>query len=133
MFKHRRLQNLDDYFAALDQRPERGIYFYRINGYNEKIRIFLGRYYEAAGKNGVIIEGRIPNPEEKQLHYYEEIMGREFRMDAGFIEKSLRKWLPRMNEEQRGRVASSICDTLSDMQKSGKNVNILKYAYFKFM
>ncbi len=133
MFKHRRLQNLDDYFAALDQRPERGIYFYRINGYNEKIRIFLGRYYEAAGKNGVIIEGRIPNPEEKQLHYYEEIMGREFRMDAGFIEKSLRKWLPRMNEEQRGRVASSICDTLSDMQKSGKNVNILKNAYIKFM
>lgn len=133
MFEHRRLQSLDDYFVTLDQRRERGIYFYRINGYNEKIRIFLEKYYEAAGKNGVIIEGRIPNPEEQQLNYYEEIMGREFQMDTDFVEKSLRKWLPRMNEEQRGRVASSICDTLADMQRSGKNANILKNAYIKFM
>lgn len=133
MFEHKRLQKLEDYFVTLDQRRERGIYFYRINGYNEAVRKFLGTYYEAAGKNGVIIEGRIPNPEEQNLNYYEEIMGREFRMDVGFIEKSLGKWLPRMNPSQRGQVASSIYDTLSDMQKAGKNENILKNAYIKFM
>ncbi len=133
MFEHRRLQNLEDYFLTLDQRRERGIYFYRINGCNDAVRDFLGKYYEAARKNGVIIEGKIPNPEEKNLSYYEEIMGREFRMDAGFMEKSLRKWLPRMNDVQRRQVASSLYDTLSDMRRAGKNDNILKNAYIKFM
>lgn len=128
MFEHQRLQKLEDYFVILDQRRERGIYFYRINGCNEAIREFLGLYYEAAGKNGVIIEGRIPNPEEQNLNYYEEIMGREFCMDAGFIEKSLGKWLPRMKEGQRRQVASSIYDTLAGMRRSGKNDNILKNA-----
>ncbi len=133
MFEHQRLQKLEDYFVTLDQRRERGIYFYRINGCNKAIREFLGLYYEAAGKNGVIIEGRIPNPEEQNLNYYEEIMGREFCMDAGFIEKSLGKWLPRMKEGQRRQVASSIYDTLAGMRRSGKNDNILKNAYIKFM
>lgn len=133
MFEHRKLQKLEDYFTVLDQRRERGIYFYRINGYNELIRDFLLKYYETARKTGVVIEGKIPNPEERHLGYYEEIMGREFRMDPGFMEKSLRKWLPRMNENQREQVAASLYDTLTDMRRAGKNDNMLKNAYIKFM
>lgn len=109
------------------------MYFCRINGYNEEIRSFLGKYYEAARKTGVVIEGKIPNPEEKNLSYYEEMMGREFRMDAGFMEMSLRKWLPRMNDYQRKQVAGSIHDVLADMRRSGKNDHMLKNAYIKFM
>ncbi|MDE6961725.1 MAG: YceG family protein, partial [Lachnospiraceae bacterium] len=133
MFEHRKLQNLEDYFKELNQRPEKGIYFYRINGYQEEIRLFLERYCEAARKTGVVIEGKIPNPEERNLNYYEEIMGKEFRMDAGFMEQSLRKWLPRMNDYQRKQVASSIYDTLAAMGREGKNDNILKNAYIKFL
>ena len=133
MFEHRKLQNLEDYFLELRQRPGTGVYFYRINSYNEKIREFLGKYYEAARKTGVVIEGKIPNPEEKHLSYYEEIMGVGFSMDAGFMEQSLKKWLPRMNDYQRGQVAAAIYDTLADMRRAGKNDNILKNAYIKFM
>lgn len=133
MFEHRKLQNLEDYFKELNQRPEKGIYFYRINGYQEEIRLFLERYCEAARKTGVVIEGKIPNPEERNLNYYEEIMGKEFRMDTGFMEQSLRKWLPRMNDYQRKQVASSIYDTLAAMGREGKNDNILKNAYIKFL
>ena len=49
MFEHQRLQKLEDYFVTLDQRRERGIYFYRINGCNKAIREFLGLYYDSAG------------------------------------------------------------------------------------
>ncbi len=133
MFEHRKLQNLEDYFLELRQRPGTGVYFYRINSYNERIREFLGKYYEAARKTGVVIEGKIPNPEEKHLSYYEEIMGVGFSMDAGFMEQSLKKWLPRMNDYQRGQVAAAIYDTLADMRRAGKNDNILKNAYIKFM
>lgn len=133
MFGHKILENLDDYFIELDRRQEKGVYFYRINGYNETVRDFIQRYYEAARKTGVIIEGRIPNPDENNLLYYEEMMGMGFQMSMGFITSSLKKWLPRMNDYQRNNVAMSIYDTLDEMLKSGKNENMLKNAYIKFM
>ncbi len=133
MFEHKVLQNLNDYFKDFNNRPEKGVYFYRINGYNEEVREFILKYYEAARLSGVVIEGKIPNPDEKNLSYYNEIMGKEFKKDVGFIVEGLKKWLPRMNDYQRKNVASSIYDTIKHMAENGKNDNMLKNAYIKFM
>ncbi len=38
MFEHRKIQGLNDFFMELDSRKEKGVYFYRINGFNEEIR-----------------------------------------------------------------------------------------------
>ena len=80
MLEHVKAQGLDDFFLPLDKRSARGIYFYRINGYNGKIGDFIRRYYEAARKEGVVIIGRIPNPDEKNLSYYQEMMGTDFQL-----------------------------------------------------
>ena len=40
MLEHVKAQGLDDFFLPLDKRSARGIYFYRINGYNGKIGDF---------------------------------------------------------------------------------------------
>ncbi len=133
MYEHKALSSLDDYFLEYGKRREQGVYFYRINGYNDRIREFLVRYYEEARRSGVVIEGKIPNPDEKNLAYYEEIMGMQFQLSMGFMLTSLQKWLPRMNEYQRKHVASALYDTLDVMRKEGKNDNILRNAYIKFM
>ena len=133
MFEHRKIQKLDDYFTDLNARREQGVYFYRINGYNDAIKQFIQNYYEAARLSGVVIEGKIPNPDEKNLSYYAEIMGMDFQMSVGFIGASLQKWLPRLNDYQRKTVATSIYDTLDAMRREGKNDNMLKNAYIKFM
>lgn len=133
MFTHIKIKNLNDFFAERERRPEQGVYFYRINGYTEEIGQFIQKYYEAARQSGVIIEGKIPNPDEKNLAYYEEIMGMNFQMNPQFIAQSLKKWLPRMNDYQRENVAKSIYGTLDALRKSGKNENMLKNAYIKFM
>ena len=133
MFTHNKIKNLNDFFVERDGRPDKSVYFYRINGYTEAIGQFIQKYYEASRLSGVVIEGRIPNPDEKHLAYYEEIMGLDFRMSPDFIAQSLRKWLPRMNDYQRGTVARSLFDTLSALRKTGKNDNMLKNAYIKFM
>ncbi|MDE7415245.1 MAG: YceG family protein [Lachnospiraceae bacterium] len=133
MFTHNKIKNLNDFFVERDSRPNRCVYFYRINGYTEEIGQFIQTYYEAARLSGVVIEGRIPNPDEKNLAYYEEIMGRDFRMRTDFISQSLRKWLPRMNDYQRGNVARALYETLDALRQSGKNDNMLKNAYIKFM
>lgn len=133
MFTHIKIKNLNDFFVEQNSRPDRGVYFYRINGYNEEIGQFIQKYYEAARLSGVIIEGKIPNPDEKNLAYYNEIMGPDFRMNINFMAQSLKKWLPRMNDYQRGNVARALFDTLDTLRKAGKNDNMLKNAYIKFM
>ena len=133
MLEHKKIRNLGDYFVELNSRQSKGVYFYRINGYSEEIREFIKKYYDVARKTGVVIEGRIPNPDEKNLAYYGEIMGMNFQMNLDFITAGLKKWLPRMNDIQRQNVATSIYDTLDSMQKAGKTENMLKNAYIKFM
>lgn len=127
------ITQLDDYFCELSQRKTKGVYFYRINGYTPQIHAFIIRYHEAARLGGVIIEGRLPNPDNNQLAYYSEIMGMDFRLDKAFILERLRKWLPRMSSTQCDNVAGSIYETLVKLQQSGKNENMLKNVYIKFM
>lgn len=133
MFKHRILQNLDEYFLNLNRRGGNYVFFYRFNGLNREVIQFLKRYYETARLNGVILEGKIPNPEDSNLDYYYEIMGNDFQLSMGFLINSLKKWLPRMNGYQLEAVSAAIYDTLDYMRIEGKNDNMLKNAYVKYM
>ena len=133
MLERVRIDSPDDYFVELGKRREKGVYFYRINGYNRTVHDFIMKYHEAARLNGVIIEGRIPNPDNRNLQFYEERMGIDFKMDAAFINQSLSKWLPRMNPSQVSVVTQSMFKTLKGLRDAGKNDNILKNVYIKFM
>lgn len=133
MYEHKTLRHLDDYFREETSRVEPGVYFIRINGLNGTVRDFIRRYYESARKTGVVIEGRIRNPDEKNLAFFEEIMGLDFQLSLGFITSSLGRWLPRMNLQQKNRIAGAIYDTLEAMRREGKNQNMLQNGYIKFM
>ncbi len=133
MFEHKELQKLSGYFLEPGSRKGQEVYFYRITMYSQEIHEFILKYYEAARASGVVIEGRIPNPDEKNLDYYGEIMGMDFKMDPGFLSASLKKWLPRMREYQREQVSLAIYGTLDAMRREGKNENMQKNAYIKFM
>ena len=133
VFEHKKIQSLEDFFLQLNNRTQKCVYFYRINGYSEPIRQFISRYYDTALKRGVVIEGKLPNPTEQNLAYYREIMGMDFKLNIGFITAALKKWLPRMNESQRANVAASILDTLTELGRRGKTEGMLKNAYIKFM
>lgn len=133
MFERKKLLDLEEYFLDLGSRREHGVFFCRICGYHAEIKAFVQKYYDSARKSGVVIEGRIPNPDEKNLAYYGEIMGMDFCMEKSFLAASLQKWLPRMNGYQRENVAQSLYGTLEGMRREGKNENMLKNAYIKFM
>ncbi len=133
MFMHRKLDDLNDYFLKSTDRMDGSVYFYRICGYNDSIGQFLLRYYQEAARSGVVIDGRIPNPDERNLDYYEEMMGLAFMLDREWIDTSLSKWLPRVKESSRKLLAEALCDTLEGIRREGKNDNMLKNAYIKFM
>ena len=85
MFGRGKLNSLDDFFLTLDKRNGKEVYFYRISGYSSDMDKFLASYFSYAAKGGVVISEKIPNPDERQLGYYEEIMGLNFKMDKGFF------------------------------------------------
>lgn len=133
MLKHVELSSLDDYFMDVGKRRNRGVFFYRINGYNQQIRNFIRRYYNAAKIDGIIIEGNLHNPDSNNLAYYNEIVGTNFQMSNDYIRSSLEKWLPRMNAKPKEDLAEAIFDVLSELRRVGKNDNVLKNIYIKFM
>lgn len=133
MFEHQKIVKLDDFFVDLNSRSNRGVYFYRINAYTDEIGDFIKKYYESARTAGVIIEGKLKNPDEKNLSYYYEIMGADFQMNPNFMIAGLKRWLPRMNNYQRQNVAEAIYNVLDNLRRDGKNKEMLKNAYIKFM
>lgn len=133
MFARSKFHSLDDYFLNYTERPVKGYYFSRLVTYSPPGEEFLYKYLEAVKKCGVYIKGKIPNPDMKQLEYYTEIMGSQFRPDMSFLETSLGKWLPRLDKYQNRCIAEALMDTLKEMLQSGKNEMMLKNAYIKFM
>ena len=133
MFQLGRIEKLHDYFSACSRRREQAVFFYRVAGYSGEVAAFLTQYDQAARTNGVVIEGRIPNPDPKQLDYLAEMMGSDFQLDAGFLTQKLTRWLPRLTGTQREAVVTAMTATLQDLQAHGKNENMLRNAYVKYM
>lgn len=133
MFQLGRIEKLHDYFSACSRRREQAVFFYRVAGYSGEVAAFLTQYDQAVRTNGVVIEGRIPNPDPKQLDYLAEMMGSDFQLDAGFLTQKLTRWLPRLTGAQREAVVTAMTATLQDLQAHGKNENMLRNAYIKYM
>lgn len=133
MYNIIQLQNLDGYFLAQSSRNNKGVFCYRINIFNDEIGKFIEKYFHETRVNGVCIEGGLQNPTENNLKYYDEIIGINFEMNDTFIDGNISKWLPRLDNNQRKCLVESILFQLQDMKQKGKNENILKNAYIKYM
>ncbi len=133
MLKRLQLDRLEQYFQSLSERRSMGVYVCRIAQYSGEIEKFLLQYVKQALKSGVCINGKIQNPTENQLSYFDEILGRNLLVDTAFFEKTLEKWLPRVNASLRNDLAIAMHEVLSEYEARGKTGNMLLNAYTKFM
>ena len=133
MFRQAQFESLNDFFFPLSKRRSRSIFFCRIDGYSNEIDAFMKRYFDEARRSGVVIDERIPNPTPNNLSYFTEMMGSDFAPNEAFLDAKLKKWLPRMSDVQRQSVVKAMLSTFQDMMQHGKNENILKNTYIKYM
>ena len=133
MFPCLPLEQLEAYFTKSSQRMQQGVYFYRIINYSTAVDSFLVRYFQEARQYGVVLEGKLANPTGQNLAYYREMLGDLFILQPAFFQQQLSKWLPRLERSRQQIVANAIFDVLQEMARSGKNENMLKNAYIKFM
>ena len=133
MLKRQKLLSLDDFLKPIAQRPAPGVYFCRIAGYSAAVAALLEQAAAFRTKVPTLFLDQLQNPDEKQLAYFREIMGMDFALDAGFLDRALRKWLPRLNDVQRSSLVRSLMQTLQGQRAQGKTDNMLRNAYIKFM
>lgn len=126
-------ETLQSFFIPLSQRPRHTVLFCRIAGYSPAIAVFIKQYYQDAHKSGVVIEKTLANPTNDNLQYLSETLGVQFELEQKFLASQIQKWLPRLRPAQAQALAVSLASTLEDMRKQGKNNNILRNAYMKFM
>ena len=123
----------EDVFLPLSRRTDKGVYFLRLAGYSKPVEDYIWQYHEEARQRGVIIENQINNPDDRQLSYYNDVLGTAFQPEAGFIMAALRKWMPRMSDGNKNEFTAAMCRQFEEMRKAGKNENILKNVYIKMM
>lgn len=128
-----KFNNTDDYFKKYSERSPKGIYFYRVTSYSIKIEDFLFKYLEQVKICGVYIKNNIQNPTQERINYFIEMTGKNFIMDKAFMEKTMKKWIPQLSEIQITIIIESLFEELKVLEKEGKNINILKNIYVKYM
>ncbi|WP_181995724.1 YceG family protein [Clostridium sp. AM58-1XD] len=133
MFERGKLDSLESYFKRSSERGHKTVYFCRLASWNQQTGEFLARFRAEVNKNGVYIKSKIPNPDERQLAFFDEMAGLDFRMDMEFMKSSLKSWLPRLTDGQRTGLAEAMFEILSELQRAGKNQAMLRNAYIKFM
>ena len=120
-------------FLPLDKRSDKQARFIRIAGYNDDVKDFILKYYAAAGKKGIAVTGKLPSPDERQVSYFVEMLGRQFQLDKFFIGKSLGRWVPQLRNEQCKLLADAIYQALLRFQSLGKNEAMIRNLYVRLM
>lgn len=133
MFQLKKITINQDFFLERGARGGEFVYAIRLQGYASELDGFLFDYYKAAQGSGLVQLEKLPNPTTDNLDYYTQMVGGEFLLEQGFFSQKLSKWLPRLSPMQNQTIASAMFDTLTELQSAGKNLNILKNVFIKFM
>lgn len=128
-----KIKKLDDYFLKISQRDFKSPFFCRINEYSLELEKFLTKYIAFIRTNGLLINNKLKNPTDMQLTYYDNIIGSDFVLSQVFIDKSLKKWIPEISDKQINCLSQEIFKDLSEFVKMGKNENIIKNIFVKYM
>ena len=119
------LNQLTDIMENRADRPEKNVYFLRINAYSIQVEQLLRQVVERVRKLGVLIDGKLVAPDVRQITYYQEMIGDEFDLNISFIERAISKWLPRLTIDIVKILSNAIYTMLFDLKQIGKNINIL--------
>ena len=133
---HNRIEigEIAELFLPLSRRPSgRGVCFVRICRANRATLDAIWQYHEAARARGVILEGQISNPDERQLSFLTEMTGGAFQATPAFVTAALQKWMPRMKQSHREEFAQALCAQFDELRRRGKTDSILKNVYAKLM
>ena len=133
MLERSTLTAFEDYALPLSRRASPGPCFVRVCAWSPRVQEDIWRFHEMARQWGVIIENRIPNPDDGQIAYMRQTLGDAFEPTAAFAEDALRRWMPRMSDANRRGFAEALERQYTALTRRGKPEGVLKNLYIKLM
>ena len=127
------LTNFDDFALPLSRRTPAGAFMARVCAWSARVGEGVWRFHEMARQWGMIIEGRIPNPDDTQTGYMMQVLGADFEPTAAFAETALERWMPRMSAANRHAFAKALEQQYGELTRRGKPAGVLKNLYIKLM
>ena len=94
------LSNIEDYFQVQSKRTKKGVYFYRIIGYDEETLKFFRKYQTSAQRKGTYINQTIKNPDMEDIQYLSTIIRKEFELNENNIKQEVGIWLKFLSANQ---------------------------------
>ena len=123
---------LQDIFLPLDKRQNKA-YFLRLPGYNDTVKDFALKAYNAAKTKGTVFTEKLSSPDERQVTYYTEILGNEFSLDKNFIGRCVSRFLPELNNKVCITLSDAVFWALSDFKSMGKTDAMLRNMFVQLM
>lgn len=105
----------------------------KITGVNQSSERFLKDYRTEATKYGTVLENGIPNPDMANIQYCNKVISADFQNDAKYIKTEMKKMLDGANSGALTFLAQSIYNEFCILKQNGKNDNILRNNFIKFM
>ncbi len=133
MHERSTLTNLDDFALPLSRRRPAGAFMARVCAWSTQVGEGVWRFHEMARQWGMIIENRIPNPDDTQTSYMMQVLGPDFEPTAAFAEAALERWMPRMSAASRHAFAEGLEQQYGELTRRGKPAGVLKNLYIKLM
>ncbi len=127
------MTRFEDFWKPLSARQPSGGYFCRVAGYGPALAQFLEQAMQKRAQMPLRITGKLQNPDGNQLDYLHRVLDDAFTCDPAFFAAQLQKWLPRLSDLQRTQLSQAIFDVLEEQRRQGKNDNMLRNAYTKFL
>ncbi|MDE7365389.1 MAG: YceG family protein [Ruminococcus sp.] len=94
---------------------------------------FLNDYRTEAVKYGTVLENGIPNPDTKNIQYCNQVISADFQNDVKYIKTEMKKLLDGANSGALTFLAQSIYNEFCILKQNGKNDNVLRNTFIKFM
>lgn len=133
MYKKLKLNSIDDYFKTYAERGCEKAFFYRMTSYSHENEKFLLNYLKEVKNSGKYINKNLQNPTLEKINYFIEILGSDFVLDKIFIENQISKWLLLISKNIKVKLAEILFLHLTALKEKGKNQNIIKNTYIKYM
>lgn len=124
---------INDYFKGYNDRKSKSSFFYKIISYNEEVEVFLKKYLYETNSFGIYIRNNIKNPSIDQTEEFLRVSNSNFIIESSFFYEILNKWISFMSDTQKEKMAIFMYEVLKEIEEEGKNSNILKNIFIKYM
>lgn len=131
-FKGNLLQ-LSDLLTDRKDRSGKAVYFVRMDCFTPQIDEILQKCVLKAQKCGLLLDNKLAAPDVEQITHYQDIIGEDFEINLQFIDQALAKWIAPVAQDTRNALSDALIRMLTQLKKAGKNPNVLKNAFTKYM